>query len=125
MAADEEEELANRPLSVDHVDGALMISFGAVHVGREALAVDQFTKLSRYLGRVLAEGAISGFRPYFFADGRSGDVVGFFLLEGKRDRLDVLRREEDFIRHVLEAGAAAGNARGHTPLAGAGAGGVV
>ncbi|HMC38379.1 MAG TPA: hypothetical protein VKI19_01875 [Acidimicrobiales bacterium] len=120
---DPEEDI--RPLSVDHVDGALLISFGAVHLGREALAVDQFTGLSRYLGRVLAEGAISGFRPYFFADGRSGDVVGFFLLEGKRSRLDVLRREEDFIRHVLEAGAATANVRVQTLIAGSEAGRLV
>ena len=125
MAADEEEELANRPVSVDHVDGALMISFGAVHVGREALAVDQFTELSRYLGRLLAEGAISGFRPYFFADGRAGDVVGFFLLEGRRQRLDDLRREADFVRQVLRAGAATANVRVQTLIAGSEAGRLV
>ena len=121
----EEHDEDIRPLSVDHVDGALLISFGAVHVGREALAVDQFTELSRYLGRVLAEGAISGFRPYFFADGRSGDVVGFLLLEGRRDRLDRLRREEDFVRHVLKAGAATANLRVQTLIAGSEAGRLV
>src|SRR5207245_5976451 len=99
----EEHDEDIRPLSVDHVDGALLISFGAVHVGREALAVDQFTELSRYLGRVLAEGAISGFRPYFFADGRSGDVVGFLLLEGRRDRLAPPRPQEGLPRHVAKA----------------------
>jgi len=121
----DQDEADVQPLSVDRVDCALMISFGAVHVGREALAVEQFTELSRYLGRVLAEGAISGFRPYFFSDGRSGDVVGFFLLEGKRERLDGLRREDAFIRQVLKAGAATANVRVQSLIAGSEAGRLV
>ena len=101
MAADEEEELANRPLSVDHVDGALMISFGAVHVGREALAVDQFTELSRYLGRLLAEGAISGFRPYFFADGRADRMPPDHVV-----RADLPVRNDDHLYYGKDASGA-------------------
>jgi hypothetical protein len=122
---EDEEDLANRPVTVGHVDGALMISFGAVHVGREGLAVAQFTELSRYLGGLLGDGAISGFRPFFFADGRAGDVVGFFLLEGRRERLDALRREMAFVRQVLRAGAATANVRVQTLIAGTEAGRLV
>lgn len=107
-----------------HVDGALMLSFGAVIPGREALAVDVFTELSRFLGAVLDDG-VSSFSPYFFADGLMGDVSGFFMVEGRRDRLDRLRRDEGFTRLVLRAGAGLQNVRVHTLIAGSEAGRLV
>src|SRR2546423_15460910 len=57
------------PAPPPHVDGALMISFGAVHPGREALAVETFTALSRYLGRLMVAGLINSFTPYFLSNG--------------------------------------------------------
>jgi len=108
-----------------HVDGALMLSFGAVIPGREALAVETFRDLTRYLGRLLDADTISAFKPYFFADGMLGDVSGFFLLEGRRERLDGLRRDEAFVRQLLQAGAATRNVRSHALVAGSEAGRLV
>ena len=93
----------NIPAPPPHVDGALMISFGAVHPGREALAVDTFVELSRYLGQLLTNGVIAEFQPFFFADGQLGDVSGFFMVEGQRAKLDDLRRDEAFVRQMLRA----------------------
>jgi hypothetical protein len=107
------------------VDGALMLSFGAVLPGRERLAVDTFVEVGRYLGRLLDTGVVSSFRPYFFADGAMGDVSGFFLLEGDREQLDALRRDEEFVTLTLRAGAATANVRVHTLLAGSDAGRLV
>jgi hypothetical protein len=107
------------------VDAALMLSFGAVVPGRERLAVEMFVEVGRYLGRLLDAGAVTTFRPYFFADGLMGDVSGFFLLEGDRERLDSLRRDEGFVVLLLRAGAAVGNVRVHTLLAGSDAGRLV
>ena len=108
-----------------HVDAALMISFGAVLSGRESLAVELFTELSRFLGKLLAEDVIAGFTPYFFADGQMGDVVGFFLVRGRRLSLDELRRGEAFMRMMLRAGAAVERVRVHTLVAGSQAGRLV
>ncbi len=107
------------------VDAALMVSFGAVVPGREALAVDTFVEVGRYLGRLMDAGVVSSFRPYFFADGAVGDVSGFFLLEGDREQLDALRRDEEFVTLLLRAGAATANVRSHTLLAGSDAGRLV
>jgi hypothetical protein len=107
------------------VDAALMVSFGAVVPGREALAVDTFVEVGRYLGRLMDAGVVSSFRPYFFADGAVGDVSGFFLLEGDREELDALRRDEEFVTLLLRAGAATANVRSHTLLAGSDAGRLV
>jgi hypothetical protein len=111
--------------SDEPVDGALMLSFGAVVPGRERLAVDLFTEVGRYLGRLMDSGVVSTFRPYFFADGQVGDVSGFFLLEGDREQLDALRRDEGFVALLLRAGAATANVRVHTLLAGSDAGRLV
>jgi hypothetical protein len=107
------------------VDAALMLSFGAVLPGREALAVDTFVEVGRYLGRLMDAGVVSSFRPYFFADGAMHDVSGFFLLEGDREQLDALRRDEGFVTVLLRAGAATANVRVHTLLAGSDAGRLV
>ena len=108
-----------------HTSGALMLSFGAVHTGREALAVEMFTEVSRYLGKLLADDAIENFKPFFFADGMQADVIGFFLIEGQRERLDALRRREDFQRIILRTGAATANVRVHSLIAGTEAGRLV
>jgi hypothetical protein len=115
-------------VQVEHdppVDGALMLSFGAVLPGREKLAVDVFVEVGRHLGRLMDSGVLTSFRPYFFADGVLGDISGFFLLEGRRSQLDALRREEAFVRLVLRAGAATSNVRVSTLLAGSDAGRLV
>ena len=107
------------------IDAALMVSFGAVHPGREALAVETFREVSRYFGKLLANEVITSFQPFFYADGSEGETVGFFILEGQRARLDELRREDDFSRLILRAGAATRNIRVHTLVAGSEAGRLV
>jgi len=115
------------PETLDHegVDAAVMLSFGSVIPGREALAVDMFTEVGQVLGRLMDAGAITSFRPYFFADGSAGDVSGFFLLHGRRARLDELRRDEAFVALVLRVGAAVANVRAQSLVAGSGAGRMV
>lgn len=125
VASADTDEIPDPPPRPPRVDGALMLSFGAVHAGREALAVEVFTEVSRFLGRLLADDAITSFEPYFFADGQLGDVSGFFIVQGARERLDELRRDEGFTRLVLRAGAATQNMRVHTLVAGSEAGRLV
>ncbi|HEX7167047.1 MAG TPA: hypothetical protein VF230_08710 [Acidimicrobiales bacterium] len=110
------------PAPHEHVDGALLLSFGEIHPGREAVAVEAFRSLARFFGRLLSEGEITEFKPYFFADGPLGDTLGFFLVEGRRERLDELRRDEDFRRAHLRMGAASANVRVNTMAAGSEAG---
>jgi hypothetical protein len=108
-----------------HVDGALMVSFGAVHPGRERLAVDIFTELSRWFGQRLSDGDLTSFQPFFYGSGAVGGTIGFFLLEGHRERLDDLRNDESFVRLLLRAGAATSNVRVDPLLAGPEAGRLV
>lgn len=105
-----------------HVDGALLVSWGAVHPGREQLALDTFTSLSKFFGEQLSEGAITSFQPFFYADGAVRGSTGFFLIEGRRTSLDELRRSPTFVRLQLQAGAAASDVRVDTLIAGPEAG---
>jgi len=108
-----------------HVTGALLMSFGAVHPGREALAVDAFTEASRFLGEMLADAVIDSFKPFFFEGGAVDGVVGFFLVEGRRELLDDLRRRPDFQRLILRAGAGMASVRVQPLVAGTEAGRMV
>jgi hypothetical protein len=110
------------PPEHEHIDGALMLSFGEIHPGRESVAVEAFRELARYFGRLLSDGEITEFKPYFFADGPLNDVLGFFIVEGRRERLEALRRDEDFRRVHLRMGAASEHVRVNTMAAGSGAG---
>jgi hypothetical protein len=108
-----------------HVDGALLVSFGAPHPGRERLANEVFTELSREFGHRLSDGELTSFQPFFFADGAVAGMVGFFLLEGRREALDTLRRDPAFVRLLLRAGAAMADVRVDTLVAGPEAGRLV
>ena len=120
-----EEGRAGGDQDAPHRTGALMLAFGAVHPGRERLAVDTFTEVSRFLGEVLADGVIESFSPYFFDGGVVDGTAGFFLLGGQQEQLDALRRREDFQRMVLRAGAATAGVRVHQLIAGSAAGRMV
>ena len=122
---DPDEEIPEPVPHPPRVDGALMVAFGVVHPGREGLAVDTFTEVSRFFGQLLANDVISRFQPFFFADGQRDGTSGFFILEGSRARLDELRRDEEFVRVILRAGAATAHMRVHTLVAGSEAGRLV
>lgn len=125
MTTADDDEIPGPAVDHQHVDGALMVAFGPVHVGREALAVEMFKELSKFFGERMDGGALTAFKPFFFADGSVGDMIGFFLLEGKRSDLDELRRSVGFVRQMLRAGAATQNVRVHSMQAGSDAGRVV
>lgn len=120
-----EEGRAGGDRDTAHTTGALMLSFGPVHPGRERLAVETFTEVSRYLGEVLSDGVIESFKPFFYDGGIVGDTTGFFLIQGQQEALDGLRRRPDFQRLVLRAGAATAGVRVHPLIAGSAAGRMV
>ena len=56
-----------------------------------------------YYSKLQAEGRIESFEPVILT-AHGGDLNGFFLIRGEGKKLDELRREEDFINFVIEAG---------------------
>lgn len=78
-------------------DDALFLGWGEVVRGREAKAVEVFNESIEYYGRLQQDGKIESFEPYFLAP-HGGDLGGFVLLHGERERLDEIVRSEEFER---------------------------
>jgi hypothetical protein len=83
-------------------DSGLFIGWGKVVRGREGPAVDSFNETVGYLGQLQGDGRIEDFELCFL-DPHGGDLDGFMLLRGSADQIDAVRRDDDFIRHMLRA----------------------
>ncbi|HXC83429.1 MAG TPA: hypothetical protein VNV62_16405 [Trebonia sp.] len=81
-------------------DSALFIGFGFPVRGRERQAVNVFNESFEYYTRLQQEGEIESFEPVLL-EPHGGELGGFFLLRGDRDRLAVIRGSEEFERLML------------------------
>jgi hypothetical protein len=84
-------------------DEALFIGFGEVVRGRERKAVEVFNESIQYYGQLEQDGKIEGFDAWFL-EPHGGDLSGFVLLRGERERLDEIRRSAEFERLETRAG---------------------
>ncbi len=78
-------------------DEALFIGWGEVVRGREQKAVEVFNESVQYYGQLQESGKIEGFEAFFLAS-HGGDLGGFILLRGERERLDEVQRSPEFER---------------------------
>jgi hypothetical protein len=78
-------------------DEALFIGWGEVVRGRERKAVEVFNESIQYYGQLQQDGTIEGFDAWFLAP-HGGDLAGFILLHGERERLDEIQRSPEFER---------------------------
>jgi hypothetical protein len=76
-------------------DEALFIGWGDVVRGRERKAVDVFNESLQYYGRLQQDGTIESVEAWFLAP-HGGDLAGFILLRGDRERLDAVQRSAEF-----------------------------
>jgi hypothetical protein len=84
-------------------DSALFIGFGFPVRGRERQAVNVFTESFEYYSRLQQEGEIESFEPVLL-EAHGGELGGFFLLRGDKDRLARVRGTEEFERLMLRGG---------------------
>jgi hypothetical protein len=84
-------------------DEALFIGWGEVVRGREGKAVEVFNESLQYYGQLEQGGKIEGFDAWFLAP-HGGDLSGFILLRGERERLDEIQRSPEFERLQTRAG---------------------
>jgi hypothetical protein len=83
--------------------GALFIGWGAVIVGREQQSFAVFNEGIQYFAQLQQRGEIDSFEPVAL-EPHGGDLYGFILLRGDRERLNRLRYSEEFIRQINRAG---------------------
>jgi hypothetical protein len=84
-------------------DEALFIGWGEVVRNRERKALEVFNETVQYYGQLQRDGTIESFDAWFLAP-HGGDLDGFFLLHGERERLDEVRRSPEFEVVLTRAG---------------------
>jgi hypothetical protein len=77
--------------------GALVIGWGSVIPGREQKSLKVFNEAIQYYARLQQQGTIESFEPVAL-DYHGGDLQGFLLVRGEREKLNALRTSEEFLR---------------------------
>jgi hypothetical protein len=83
-------------------DSILFIGWGTAVRGRERNAQDVFQESVEYWGKLQSDGQIEGLQIVLL-DPHGGDLNGFALLQGDGEKLDEVRRSEEFTRLVTRA----------------------
>ena len=84
-------------------DFGLFIGFGNPVRGRERQAIRVFNEAVEYYTRLQQQGEIESFEPVFL-EPHGGDLIGFTLVRGDRDKLANIRTSEEFTRLTTRAG---------------------
>lgn len=83
-------------------DGILFVGWGPVIIGREVKAGEVFMEAVKFFGGLQQKGDITHMEVVGLAP-HGGDLNGFFLLKGDRDKLAHLRLRDDFERVINRA----------------------
>lgn len=83
-------------------DYGLFIGFGTPVRGREAKSLDAFNEATQYYSRLQQEGMIESFEVAIL-EPHGGDLGGFFLIRGERQKLSQLRVDAEFERLTTRA----------------------
>jgi hypothetical protein len=77
--------------------GAIFIGWGGAKSGREQASLMVFNEAVEYWTRLQKQGEIESFEP-FQLEPHGGDLAGFCLIRGDSEKLDRLRRGEEWLR---------------------------
>jgi hypothetical protein len=83
-------------------DFGLFVGFGYPVRGRERQAVKVFNEAVEYYARLQQQGEIESFEPVFL-EPHGGDLNGFTLIRGDRDKLASIRTSDEFARLSIRA----------------------
>jgi hypothetical protein len=76
--------------------GALVIGWGPTVRGRELKALQVFNEAIQFYTRLQQQGTIESFEPVAL-EPHGGDLNGFLILRGDREKLNALRSSEEFL----------------------------
>ena len=76
-------------------DSALFIGYGPTIPGREQRALALYTEVLPYYARLQEQGEIESFEAVLL-EPHGGELGGFLLLRGDAEKLDRVRRSEEF-----------------------------
>ena len=89
-------------------NAALFIGWGSVVRGREGKSLEVFNEGMQYWTRLQQSGEIESFEPVAL-EPHGGDLFGFVLIRGDRDKLNQLRYSQEWLRLNDRAGAVIDN----------------
>jgi hypothetical protein len=89
-------------------NAALFIGFGNAVPGRERQALQAFNESIQYYVRLQQQGEIESFEPILL-EPHGGDLAGYVLLRGEREKLDRVHASQEFRHLVNQALLAASN----------------
>jgi hypothetical protein len=84
-------------------DYGLFVGWGQVPRGREKKALIEFNDAIQYYAGLQQKGDIEGFEPVIL-EAHGGDLLGFVLIRGTREKLARLRVDQEFERRLIRAG---------------------
>lgn len=84
-------------------DSGLFVGFGFAVRGRERQAIQVFNEAFEYYSRLQQDGEIESFEPVLL-EPHGGELDGFFLLRGDKDKLAHIRTSEEFERITARGG---------------------
>ena len=70
-------------------------------VGREKQAGELFQATIAYWTEQQKKGNIEGFEPVLLAS-HGGDLNGFFVVKGTTEKLDMVRRDDKFLKLIMQ-----------------------
>jgi len=78
-------------------DAVLFLGWGAVVPGREHQSFQVFNEGVAYWQRLQQEGAIESFEVIVL-EHHGGDLAGFVIIRGEREKLEQVRYSDEFLR---------------------------
>jgi hypothetical protein len=81
-------------------EGALFVGWGALIPGREKQAAGVLEAAGDYCARLQREGRIDGFETVLL-EPHGGDLEGFVLVRGDREKLAALRADPEFVAVIV------------------------
>jgi hypothetical protein len=83
-------------------DFGLFVGFGTPVRGREKRAVELFNESLQYYASLQQKGTIDSFEVALL-EPHGGELGGFILLRGQRDKIAQLRTDQEFVRLTNKA----------------------
>jgi hypothetical protein len=83
-------------------NAGILISWEDSKVGREALGAELWMSSIAFYQRQVELGAVESFEP-FLLHRHGGDRNGCILLRGDREKLDALKRSDEFVAITVKA----------------------
>jgi len=75
---------------------ALFLGWKRAIIGREMDSIELFGGFTKYIDTLIEKGTITSHQPYFL-DFHGGDLNGFWILNGDRQKLDELQQSDEWI----------------------------